>query len=176
LAEKERRLIGERTKAALQNKIAQGWQAGNPYLDEHRWKSSRTNLDKADDFARKVLSTIQRMVIDGMNQLAIACELNAIAMPTARGGAWTSASVGNVLRRQVQVPQWGSPAQRLASSRSKVLSSSMMRAAKVIWRRSSASDTRRATTALAAAPAVTWRVLERMWWRPLPCGAVVQPQ
>lgn len=103
VAEKERRVIGERTKAALQRKIAQGWKAGNPHLDEHRWKSSRTNAERADEFARKVMPTIQRMLNDGMNRLAIANELNAIGMPTARGGKckWTSASVGNVIRRGV---------------------------------------------------------------------------
>jgi hypothetical protein len=39
----------------------------------------------------------------GMNQLSIARELNAIGMPTARRsrGGWTSASVGNVMRRCV---------------------------------------------------------------------------
>lgn len=101
LAEKERRLIAERTKAALQRKIEQGWQAGNPHLDEHRWKSSRTNAEKADEFARRVMPMIQRMLNEGMNRLAIARELNAIQLPTARGGDWTSASVGNVIRRQV---------------------------------------------------------------------------
>jgi DNA invertase Pin-like site-specific DNA recombinase len=101
LAEKERRFIGERTKAALQSKIAQGWQAGNPHLGEHRWKSSQTNAEKADEFARRVMPTIQRMLNEGMNRLAIARELNVIGLPTARGGDWTSASVGNVIRRQV---------------------------------------------------------------------------
>lgn len=101
LAEKERRLIGERTSAALQRKIAQGWKAGNPNLAQHRSKSSKTNAEKADKFACTVLPTIQRMANTGMNRLAIARELNAIGMPTARGGAWTSASVGNVMRRRV---------------------------------------------------------------------------
>lgn len=100
-AEKERKLISERTRAALQRKIAAGWQAGNPDLDKHRPKSCATNAQKADEFARAVLPTIRRMVDAGMNRLAIARELNAIGMPTARGGAWTSASVGNVLRRRI---------------------------------------------------------------------------
>lgn len=104
LAEKERRLIGERTSAALRRKIAQGWHAGNPDLGQYRWKSSATNAAKADEFARTVLPTIQRMLNAGMSRLAIATELNAIGMPTARGGAWTSASVGNVLKRLEWLP------------------------------------------------------------------------
>jgi hypothetical protein len=44
-------------------------------------------------------STIRRMLDAGMSRLAIASELNASGMPTARGGAWTSASVGNILKR-----------------------------------------------------------------------------
>jgi DNA invertase Pin-like site-specific DNA recombinase len=102
LAEKERRFIGERTKAALQAKIAkEGWRAGNPHLDQHRWKSNRTNAEKADEFARRVMPAIQRMLNEGMSRLAIARELNAIQLPTPRGGEWTSASVGNVIRRRV---------------------------------------------------------------------------
>jgi DNA invertase Pin-like site-specific DNA recombinase len=101
LAEKERKLIGERTRAALKSKIAAGWKAGNPGLDRHRWKSCVANASKADEFARAVLPTIRRMVDTGMNRLAIARELNANGMPSARGGQWTSASVGNVLKRKV---------------------------------------------------------------------------
>lgn len=81
--------------------MASGWQAGNPDLGKHRWKSCATNADKADEFARAVLPTIQPMRDAGMSRLAIACKLNAVGMPTARGGEWTSASVGNVLERKV---------------------------------------------------------------------------
>lgn len=99
LAEKERRLIGERTSAALQRKMADGWKAGNPDLVKHLPKSNATNAAKADEFAKGVLPAIRRMLDAGMSRLAIANELNANGMPTARGGSWTSASVGNVLKR-----------------------------------------------------------------------------
>lgn len=101
LAEKERKLIGERTRAALKAKIAAGWKAGNPDLDRHRWKSCESNAARADEFARAVMPTIQPMLDGGANRLAIARKLNAAGVPTARGGEWTSASVGNVLRRKV---------------------------------------------------------------------------
>lgn len=101
LAEKERKMIGQRTSAALQRKIASGWKAGNPNLLKHLPKSNATNAAKADEFARTVLPTIQRMRDVGMNRLAIARELNANGTSTARGGAWTSASVGNILKRQI---------------------------------------------------------------------------
>lgn len=99
LAEKERRLIGERTSAALQRKIAAGWQAGNPDLVMHLPKSNATNAAKADEFAQSVMPAIRRMRNAGMNRSAISRELNANGMPTARGGQWTSATVGNVLKR-----------------------------------------------------------------------------
>lgn len=99
LAEKERRLIGERTSAALQRKMAAGWRAGNPDLVRHLPKSNATNARKADEFAKTVMPAIRRMLNTGMSRLAIAGELNANGMPTARGGAWTSASVGNILKR-----------------------------------------------------------------------------
>lgn len=101
LAEKERRLIGERTSAALQRKMAGGWKAGNPDLVKHLPKSNATNAAKADEFAKGVLPAIRRMLDAGMSRLAIANELNANGMPTARGGSWTSASVGNILKRAI---------------------------------------------------------------------------
>lgn len=101
LAEKERRLIGERTSAALQRKMAAGWKAGNPDLVNHLPKSNATNAAKADEFAKGVLPAIRRMLDAGMSRLAIANELNANGMPTARGGSWTSASVGNILKRAI---------------------------------------------------------------------------
>jgi DNA invertase Pin-like site-specific DNA recombinase len=101
LAEKERRMIGQRTSAALQRKMVSGWKAGNPDLVKHLPKSNATNAAKADEFAKSVMPAIRRMVDAGMSRLAIANEMNANGMPTARGGAWTSASVGNVLKRAV---------------------------------------------------------------------------
>jgi DNA invertase Pin-like site-specific DNA recombinase len=101
LGEKERRMISQRTSAALQRKMAGGWKAGNPDLGKHLHKSNAANAAKADEFAWTVLPTIQRMLKSGMSRLAIANELNASGMPTARGGAWTSASVGNVLKRSL---------------------------------------------------------------------------
>ena len=101
LAEKERKLIGQRTSAALQSKIAAGWKAGNPDLQKHLHKSHATNTAKADKFAKIVMPAIGRMLGAGMSRLAIANELNAAGMPTARGGAWTSASVGNILKRSI---------------------------------------------------------------------------
>lgn len=101
LAEKERKLIGERTSAALRRKMAGGWQAGNPNLVKHLPKSNATNAAKADQFAKSVMPAIRRMLDAGMSRLAIANELNANGMPTARGGSWTSASVGNILKRAI---------------------------------------------------------------------------
>jgi DNA invertase Pin-like site-specific DNA recombinase len=99
LAQKERQLISQRTSAALQRKIAQGWKAGNPDLNKHLAKSNATNASKADEFAKAILPTIQRMLDAGMSRLAIAKELNANGTRTARGGNWTSGSVGNILKR-----------------------------------------------------------------------------
>lgn len=101
LAEKERKMISERTRAALQRKIASGWLAGNVVLlDQYRWKSSKTNAATADAFARRMLPTIERMVDAGMSRLAIAAELNRTETPTAKDGKWTSAGVGRILARR----------------------------------------------------------------------------
>ena len=43
--------------------------------------------------------TIVILLDAGMSRLAFADELNANGMPTARGGAWSRASIGNILKR-----------------------------------------------------------------------------
>jgi hypothetical protein len=81
-------------------KTAQGWQAANPDLDRRHWRSSKTNADKADEFTCIVLPTIYRMVDTGVNRLAIARELNAIGIPTARRPGACHESSGFPWRRE----------------------------------------------------------------------------
>jgi hypothetical protein len=73
----------------------------NPDLGLHRSKFSETTAGEADEFARAVLPGIRPMLDVAANRLAFARKLNAVGTPTAHGGEWTDASVGNVLKRQV---------------------------------------------------------------------------
>lgn len=100
LAEKERALISERTRAALAAKRAQGATLGNrTNLAEASAKGAASNAAAADAFAEKVLPLIQSLQSQGMSNRAIAEALNARGIQTARGGSWYAATVGNVLRR-----------------------------------------------------------------------------
>ncbi len=98
-AERERKIIGERTKAALAELKKRGVILGNPRLAEARVGASKAVSTSADDFANKMRMPIERMIKAGMSLRAIAAEFNNNGTKTARGGAWTSTTVTNVMAR-----------------------------------------------------------------------------
>ena len=100
LSEKERRLISNRTKAALAALKAKGVKLGNPTnLAAAGRKGRKTNRAKAAVFAAKVLPTIQKLRDQGKTLREIAAELNEIGVRTARGGRWYAATVNGILAR-----------------------------------------------------------------------------
>jgi len=100
LAEKERRLISERTKAALAAAKARGKALGNPRLDEARAKAHAELKADAEAHARAVAPAIKEAQAAGAKSLrSIATALNARGIATARGGRWEAQTVANVLRR-----------------------------------------------------------------------------
>ena len=100
LAEKERRLISERTKAALAAAKARGTQLGNPRLAEARAIAHKRLRGEAEDHARAVAPAISEARAAGASSLRqIAAALNARGISTARGGRWEAQTVANVLRR-----------------------------------------------------------------------------
>jgi DNA invertase Pin-like site-specific DNA recombinase len=101
LAEKERRMISERTRAALAAKKAQGALLGNrTNLAEAGKLGRQAGRDAADRFARNVLPVVEQIRKAGATSLReIAAELNARGVRTARGGAWHQSSVHNLLAR-----------------------------------------------------------------------------
>jgi DNA invertase Pin-like site-specific DNA recombinase len=101
LAEKERNLIGERTRAALARKKAQGALLGNrtnlPAATALAAKSSRRI---GAGFAANVLPVMQQIRAAGATSYAaIADALNARGIGTARGGEWHATTVRNILLR-----------------------------------------------------------------------------
>jgi DNA invertase Pin-like site-specific DNA recombinase len=107
VAEKERRLISERTKAALQAKKAAGAQLGNrTNLAEAQAAGRAAGVAAAEAFAKSVAPLIRQIRLDQplLDLRGIAAELNARRVPTARGGAWHSTTVRNVLRRASGTP------------------------------------------------------------------------
>jgi DNA invertase Pin-like site-specific DNA recombinase len=100
LAEKERALISQRTRAALAAKKAQGVKLGNPRAAEAAAKAHVANRAVADQFAANVLPILREIQASGLTTLRdIAGALNARGIRTARGGAWHSSTVRNLLLR-----------------------------------------------------------------------------
>lgn len=101
LAEKERRMISERTRAALAARKRQGACLGNlTNRAEAGRAGAAATAEGARRFAENVLPIIQQMRANGVNSLrGIAAALNARGVRSARGGQWAATQVGAVLGR-----------------------------------------------------------------------------
>jgi DNA invertase Pin-like site-specific DNA recombinase len=101
LAEKERSLIAERTKAALASKRANGARLGNPTNLGHAGALGRaTQIATADDFVAGLLPVVLAIRQTGAKTLeAMSQALNQRGIRTARGGQWRASSVANLLAR-----------------------------------------------------------------------------
>lgn len=87
MAQYERRLIGERTRAALAQKRLEGVRLGRP----------REVSDNA-------VKAIVCMRGEGMSTPKIAAKLNAESVPTARGNKWFPSTVARVLASAAREP------------------------------------------------------------------------
>lgn len=105
LAEKERRLISQRTTAALAAKKLQGVPLGNRSNIEAAGAIGRQSAkDKAATFASNVMPIVTSVQAAGVTTLAgIAEALNGRGVRTARGGRWHVSTVMNLLRRSTDV-------------------------------------------------------------------------
>jgi DNA invertase Pin-like site-specific DNA recombinase len=106
VAEHEREMISQRTKAALQAAKARGRHLGwsNPdRVEEHACATERSNdvnRARADRFAANVLPVVRQIQAAGITSLhGIADALNARGIRTARGGQWYGTTVRNLLAR-----------------------------------------------------------------------------
>ena len=101
LAEKERRLIAERTKAALAAKKASGTALGNPRNLAQAGALGRAALMKtAEDLAQRLVPALQAVRSEGANTLRSMAEaLNRRGIKSPRGGIWHPSSVANLLSR-----------------------------------------------------------------------------
>src|SRR5215204_1480450 len=101
LAEKERRLISERTRRALAARKNQGAKLGNPRnAREAAARGRRIQVVEADRFASIILPIIEGVRRSGATSLsAIADALNARGIRSARGGRWHVSTVQNILAR-----------------------------------------------------------------------------
>jgi DNA invertase Pin-like site-specific DNA recombinase len=104
LAEKERRLISERTRAALAARKAQGATLGNlRNAPSAAALGRRALIDEADAFASNVFPIIEALRASGVRDLrGLAEALNSRGVRTARGGRWHVSNVKNVIDRQLR--------------------------------------------------------------------------
>lgn len=100
LAEKERSLISQRTKAALTAAKARGVRLGNPDPDKMREAGNAARTARADARAAQILPAIAAARKAGASTLReIADALNARGIHSARGAEWHPTSVARVLKR-----------------------------------------------------------------------------
>ena len=91
LAEKERRLISQRTRDALAAKKAQGVKLGG--LNARGIANRAEALERAEQL-RPMFDELA-----GLSQAKMACELNARCIPAPAGGQWHAATVRRVQSR-----------------------------------------------------------------------------
>ena len=104
LAEKERQLISERTKAGLTAAKARGVKLGNPQLRAGKpayvAAARRARSERADARAFDLRCYLESARLAGKRTLAeLAGQLNALGVPTPRGAKWTPMAVLRVERR-----------------------------------------------------------------------------
>jgi DNA invertase Pin-like site-specific DNA recombinase len=110
LAEKERRLISERTRAALQAKKASGARLGNPANLQEAGSLGRTaQRASADRFVANVLPQLVSVQRNGATSLAeIAAALNERGVQSTKRGKWHRSAVRNLLARAKSCEIWAS--------------------------------------------------------------------
>ena len=100
VAEHEREMISQRTKAALQAAKARGVKLGSPDPKKGSAVGVAANKARADQFAANVVPIIGDIQASGVtSNLGIARALNARGIKTARGGEWYDSTVKNILAR-----------------------------------------------------------------------------
>jgi DNA invertase Pin-like site-specific DNA recombinase len=98
LAQRERQLISERTKAGLAVAKQRGATLGNPHAAKAWTKAVSAIKAHKTEFAATALKTIREIQETGVVTLAkIAYCLNKRGEQTARGGKWTATAVKRVL-------------------------------------------------------------------------------
>jgi DNA invertase Pin-like site-specific DNA recombinase len=98
LAQRERQLISERTKAGLAVAKSRGVRLGNPNPEASLKKAQKAIRARKREFAEVALRSIREIQSTGIQSLnRIADCMNKRGEQTARGGKWTATAVKRVL-------------------------------------------------------------------------------
>lgn len=101
VAEREREMISERTKAGLAAAKARGVVLGNPSWRKSQKRATAASLEALRPLWASQLKAVREIRATGIKTLTgIARCLNARGVRTARGGVWTATSVRNLLKRE----------------------------------------------------------------------------
>jgi DNA invertase Pin-like site-specific DNA recombinase len=98
LGEKERKMIGTRTKSALAPMVGTGKLGNKTNLAEAQAKGQAANTTRAAEFAAKVVPTILQMRSQKMTLDQIAEELTARNIATLNGASWHKSTVSRLLK------------------------------------------------------------------------------
>lgn len=94
-AEHEREIISERTKVALAAAKQRGVKLGT-----YGKVLAERNIRLADEHAKELAPTIQKMQTNGIKSIRSICkELNALNIPTARNNKWFVSTMHQLLKR-----------------------------------------------------------------------------
>jgi len=101
VAEHEREMISQRTRAALAAVKSRGVQLGNrSNIEVAQARSRQARMVQADQFTSNILPVVLQIKGAGVQTLSgIAETLNARGLRTARGGEWQAVQVKRVLER-----------------------------------------------------------------------------
>lgn len=100
VAEYEREVIAQRTKAALKAAKARGCRLGNPNAAKQSRIASDQGRNLANEYAKRTLPLIQTLQGQGATSyVRLAKALEDAGVKTQRGGRWTAAGVRNILLR-----------------------------------------------------------------------------
>jgi DNA invertase Pin-like site-specific DNA recombinase len=108
VAQKEREMISERTRAALKaakaRGVSLGGDRGNLGAVSHHGRAASAGLRKAnaDDRSQDLAAIIRPLRASGASLRAIAAELDQRGIRTARGSEWTPTAVKRVITRLQQ--------------------------------------------------------------------------
>jgi DNA invertase Pin-like site-specific DNA recombinase len=97
LAQFERELVSERTRAAMSFKKTNGERVGKIPFGYSLAADGKQLLPDRNE--QSVLSEIMKMHAAGKSQSAIARELNSHNIPSKSGGIWRQSSVRGILKR-----------------------------------------------------------------------------